>query len=68
MRGESDKPRVLMLSWEFPPMMVGGLSRHVYDLTRYLVQNGWDVHVVTTEIGEYPHHEVVEGVTCIACM
>ncbi|PWK13846.1 1,4-alpha-glucan branching protein domain-containing protein [Tumebacillus permanentifrigoris] len=56
------RPRVLMLSWEFPPLTIGGLSRHVYDLTRYLVKNGWDVHVVTTEVENAPHEEVVEGV------
>ncbi|KEO83010.1 1,4-alpha-glucan branching protein domain-containing protein [Tumebacillus flagellatus] len=56
------RPRVLVLSWEFPPMTVGGLSRHVYDLTRYLVKNGWDVHVVTTEAEGAPYEEVVEGV------
>lgn len=56
------RPRVLVLSWEFPPMTVGGLSRHVYDLTRYLVQNGWEVHVVTTEVDPAPHEELVEGV------
>ncbi|WP_018133138.1 1,4-alpha-glucan branching protein domain-containing protein [Effusibacillus pohliae] len=56
------RPRVLMLTWEFPPMTVGGLARHVYDLSRYLVRHGWEVHVVTSEIGEYPHDEVVDGV------
>ncbi|HWJ02779.1 MAG TPA: 1,4-alpha-glucan branching protein domain-containing protein [Verrucomicrobiae bacterium] len=61
-RKKPGPPRVLILSWEFPPMVVGGLSRHVYDLSRYLVRQGWEVHVVTTEIGEYPHYEVVEGV------
>ena len=59
---EEQKTRLLMLSWEFPPMTVGGLSRHVYDLSRYLVRHGYEVHVVTTEIGDAPHEEVVEGV------
>lgn len=60
--GERVKPRVLMLAWEFPPVTVGGLSRHVYDLSRFLVRNGWEVHVITTESGDCPHDEVVEGV------
>lgn len=55
-------PRVLMLSWEFPPLIVGGISRHVYDLSRYLVKNGWEVHVVTSETGDTPHTEMIEGV------
>ena len=25
-------PNVLMLSWEFPPRIVGGLAPHVYEL------------------------------------
>ncbi len=60
----STKPacRVLMLSWEFPPMTVGGLSRHVYDLARHLAQSNCEVHVVTTEIGDYPLDEQVQGV------
>jgi 1,4-alpha-glucan branching enzyme len=58
----SIRPRVLMLSWEFPPMTVGGLSRHVYDLSRYLVKNGWDVHVLTMEAPGAPMEEIVEGV------
>ncbi|MDN4593168.1 1,4-alpha-glucan branching protein domain-containing protein [Polycladomyces subterraneus] len=61
---ENDRntPRVLMLSWEFPPMTVGGLSRHVYDLSRYLVRCGWEVHVITTEVEGAPHEEIVDGV------
>jgi 1,4-alpha-glucan branching enzyme len=58
----SPKLRVLLLSWEFPPMTVGGLARHVYDLSRHLVHQGCEVHVVTTAIGNYPLHERVEGV------
>lgn len=58
----STQPKVLVLSWEFPPMTVGGLSRHVYDLTRHLSRMGWEVHVVTAETGWEPREEVVEGV------
>ncbi|WAH37658.1 1,4-alpha-glucan branching protein domain-containing protein [Alicyclobacillus dauci] len=61
--GDGQRPlRVLMLSWEFPPMTVGGLARHVYDLSRHLVARGCEVHVVTTAIGDYPLDELVEGV------
>lgn len=55
-------PTVLILSWEFPPVTVGGLSRHVYDLSRYLVRKGWNVHVLTTEAEGAPHEELVHGV------
>jgi glycosyltransferase involved in cell wall biosynthesis len=39
--------RVLMLSWEHPPNVVGGLGRHVAELAPALVQAGVEVHVVT---------------------
>lgn len=39
--------QILMLSWEFPPNVVGGLGRHVAELTPALVNKGLSVHVVT---------------------
>lgn len=54
--------RILMLSWEYPPLMVGGLSRHVYDLSRFLVKAGCEVHVITTFGGEGLRRETSEGV------
>ncbi len=39
--------RVLMLSWEYPPHVVGGLGKHVMDLAPALAQEGLEVHVVT---------------------
>ncbi|WP_078550534.1 1,4-alpha-glucan branching protein domain-containing protein [Litchfieldia alkalitelluris] len=54
--------RILMLSWEFPPLVVGGLSRHVYDLSRALVEIGHQVTVVTSAVEGSPYYEVVEGV------
>ncbi|WP_409342698.1 1,4-alpha-glucan branching protein domain-containing protein [Paenibacillus sp. MBLB4367] len=54
--------KVLMLSWEFPPMIVGGLSRHVYELARKLAARGLEVHVVTCHVDGYPAYEVNEGV------
>lgn len=59
---EVKRLRVLVLSWEFPPLTIGGLSRHVYDLTRHLVQTGWEVHVVTTEVDSCPNEEKVDNV------
>lgn len=58
----SHRKTVLMLAWEFPPVTVGGLSRHVYDLSRYLNQIGWDVHVLTTRMSDCAYDEIVEGV------
>jgi glycogen(starch) synthase len=39
--------RVLMLSWEYPPHTVGGMGRHVTELSVGLAGRGFDVHVVT---------------------
>jgi glycogen(starch) synthase len=39
--------RILILSWEFPPRLIGGLGRHVDALTRALVAGGHDVHVIS---------------------
>ncbi len=39
--------RILMLSWEYPPRIVGGISRVVHDLAQKLGENGNEVHVVT---------------------
>jgi glycogen(starch) synthase len=39
--------RVLLLSWEYPPLVVGGLGRHVEALARELAAAGHDVRVVT---------------------
>ncbi len=39
--------RIMMLSWEYPPRIVGGISPHVYELSSQLAQLGIEVHVVT---------------------
>lgn len=39
--------KVLMLSWEYPPRIVGGISRVVHDLAQKLGEKGTEVHVVT---------------------
>jgi len=36
-----------MLSWEYPPRIVGGISRVVHDLAQKLGEHGNEVHVVT---------------------
>jgi len=39
--------RVLMLSWEYPPYVVGGLGKHVAELVPALAQQDVEVHLVT---------------------
>ncbi|HEV2782114.1 MAG TPA: glycosyltransferase family 4 protein [Actinophytocola sp.] len=38
--------RVLMLSWEYPPVVVGGLGRHVHALAKHLAEQGHEVVVL----------------------
>ncbi|UHA72272.1 1,4-alpha-glucan branching protein domain-containing protein [Paenibacillus sp. 481] len=54
--------RVLMLAWEFPPLIVGGLSRAVYDLSRHLVRRQCEVHIVTREVPGSPSFEMMSGI------
>jgi glycogen(starch) synthase len=54
---------VLILSWEYPPIVEGGLARHVRKLAEGLVAQGTDVHVLTRGGGHRPAEEVRYGVT-----
>lgn len=54
--------KILMLSWEYPPKNVGGLSTHVYNLSHALKKFGCEIHVVTCEEGTAPVEENDEGV------
>ena len=49
--------RVIMLSWEYPPRIVGGISPHVFDLSQELVKLGIEVHVVTKATPQAPDEE-----------
>ena len=54
--------RVLILSWEYPPLIEGGLARHVRKLSEALVGLGVEVHVLTRGGEESPASEVAGGV------
>jgi len=58
----TDELTVMMLTWEFPPRIIGGISPHVYNLSRSLAKNGTKVYVVTCDFPGAPQHEVVDGV------
>ena len=53
---------VMMLTWEFPPRIIGGISSHVYYLSKSLARNGAKVYVVTCDFPGAAQHEVVDGV------
>lgn len=52
--------KVLMLSWEYPPRVVGGIARVVKELSEKLQLEGQDVTVVTYKEGDTPYFEVEE--------
>lgn len=60
--------RVLLVSWEYPPVVVGGLGRHVHALARRLAAAGHDVRVLSrqpagTDASTHPtEDEQVDGV------
>jgi glycosyltransferase involved in cell wall biosynthesis len=54
--------KILVLSWEFPPRIVGGIARHVGELYPELVKLGHEVHTITVEFGHAPMYELVEGI------
>jgi glycogen(starch) synthase len=59
--------RVVMLSWEYPPFVIGGIAAHVDGLARAMARSGHDVVVLTLQRKEHgtsavPDDEVVDGV------
>jgi len=54
--------KILMLSWEYPPRIVGGISRVVHDLSHKLIKDGHEVTVVTYRDGDVPYFEDDDGV------
>ena len=54
--------RVLLVSWEYPPVIEGGLGRHVRKLSEQLVRDGLEVHVLTRGGGRLPAEADQHGV------
>lgn len=54
--------RILILSWEYPPRIVGGLGKHVHRLSLALAEQGHEVHVVTRDHPDAPDEEMLDGV------
>ncbi|HWX45881.1 MAG TPA: glycosyltransferase family 4 protein, partial [Solirubrobacteraceae bacterium] len=55
--------RVLILSWEYPPVIEGGLARHVRKLAEELVRQGVAVDVLTRGTGDSLEVEERAGVS-----
>jgi glycogen synthase len=64
--------RILMVSWEYPPVVVGGLGRHVHHLSTALAAAGHEVVVLSrrpsgTDPSTHPSSDDInEGVRVIA--
>lgn len=54
--------KILVLAWEFPPRIVGGIARHVAELYPEIVNLDHDIHLVTVEFGSALRTEIVEGI------
>ena len=53
---------VMMLTWEYPPRIIGGISPHIYYLSKSLAKNGAKVYIITCDFPGAPEHEIVDGV------
>ncbi|MGV9411287.1 glycosyltransferase family 4 protein [Nocardia sp. NPDC003693] len=64
--------KILMVSWEYPPVVVGGLGRHVHHLATELAAAGHEVVVLArrpmgTDASTHPTHTFIEdGVLVVA--
>jgi glycogen synthase len=57
--------RVIMLSWEYPPLLVGGLGRHVHALAGAMARAGHEVTVLTRHAEGLAADEVTGGVRVV---
>jgi glycogen(starch) synthase len=51
-----------MLSWEYPPRIVGGIARHVQELSEALAAQGVQVHVITATHPDASDEVIENGV------
>ncbi len=56
-----------MVTWEYPPRVVGGISPHVAGLAQALVRAGHDATVLTLAHTDAPDDAVVDGVRVVRC-
>ncbi len=52
--------KILVLTWEFPPRIVGGIARHVAELYPELHRH--EIHLLTVQFGESLSQEIVDGI------
>ncbi len=54
--------RVVLVSWEYPPLFIGGLATHVHGIATAMARSGHDVVVFTFHHPDAPDDAVVDGV------
>jgi glycogen(starch) synthase len=54
--------RILMATWEYPPLVVGGIAAHAEGLAAALAAQGHEVVVLTLHHPDAPEDSVVDGV------
>jgi len=54
--------KVCIVTWEFPPRIVGGIARHCEGLSKALAKLGLEMHVVTLDFPGSPDYEEVDNV------
>jgi glycogen synthase len=62
MAGEAARMRVLLVSWEYPPLFIGGLATHVHGIATAMARAGHDVVVLTFQHPDAADDVVVDGV------
>jgi glycogen(starch) synthase len=71
-RDEVRAMKILMVSWEYPPVVIGGLGRHVHHLATALAEAGHEVVVLSrrpfgTDPSSHPStDDLSEGVRVVA--
>jgi glycogen synthase len=53
------------IAWEYPPLVYGGLGRHVHALARSQAALGHEVTVITQQLDNHPHEYLDDGVRVI---
>jgi len=54
--------KILVLAWEFPPRIIGGISRHVAELYPELVLLNHEIHLITVSVEGSANYEIVDGI------
>ncbi len=54
--------KICMITWEYPPRIVGGIARHCEGLAKALTHYGHDVHIFTLDFPGAPSYEETDGV------